>query len=47
MANGTAIGPRREVAGSLSGKQATASRILVMEGDAPANPAKAALTSVQ
>ena len=37
----------RDVVGSLAGKQATASRIVVMEGDAPADPAKAVLTGVQ
>jgi YVTN family beta-propeller protein len=47
MANGTAIGPMREVANSLSGKQAAASHIVVMEGDAPADGSKAVLTSVQ
>jgi YVTN family beta-propeller protein len=47
MANGTAIGPMREVVSRLSGKQASASRILVMEGDAPADPQKAVLASVQ
>lgn len=47
MANGTAIGPMREIANSLSGKQAAASRIVVMEGDAPADGGKAVLTSVQ
>ena len=47
MANGTAIGPMREVVGSLSAKQGTASRILVMEGDAPADPGKAVLMSMQ
>jgi YVTN family beta-propeller protein len=47
MANGTAIGPMREVLSTLSGKQPGASRILVMEGDAPADPHKAVLTGVQ
>jgi len=47
MANGTAIGPMREVANSLSGKQAAASRIVVMKDDAPADGRKAVLTSVQ
>lgn len=45
-ANGTAIGPMREVAG-LSGKPGGASRILVMEGEAAADPDKAVLSSVQ
>ncbi|MFK3741371.1 MULTISPECIES: cytochrome D1 domain-containing protein [Oxalobacteraceae] len=47
MANGTAIGPMREVASALSAKDPGASRILVMEGDAPADPAKAVLASVR
>ena len=47
MANGTAIGPVREVAGKLSGSQASATRILVTEGDAPADPGQTMLTSVQ
>lgn len=47
MANGTAIGPMREVVSRLSDKQAAASRIFVMEGDAPADPAKAVLASVR
>ena len=47
MANGTAIGPMREVANSMSGKQAAASRIVVIEGTAPADAGKAVLTSVQ
>jgi hypothetical protein len=37
----------REVLSTLSGKQPGASRILVMEGDAPADPHKAVLTGVQ
>lgn len=45
MANGTAIGPLREVATTLSAGKADASRIVVMEGDAPADPAKAVLVS--
>lgn len=47
MANGTAIGPMREVVNALSDKDAGASRILVMEGDAPADPAKAVLASAR
>ena len=45
MANGTAIGPMRDVARALSDRQAVASRILVMEGDAPADACKAVLAS--
>lgn len=47
MANGTAIGPMRAVSNSLSASAATASRILVMEGDVAADPQKAVLSSVQ
>jgi YVTN family beta-propeller protein len=47
MANGTAIGPMREVTNSLSAKAAAPSRVLVMEGDAPSDPQKAVLSSVQ
>jgi YVTN family beta-propeller protein len=47
MANGTVIGPLREVSNSLGGKAATASQVLVMEGDAPADPQKAVLSSVK
>ncbi len=47
MANGTAIGPMREVSNSLSAKTAAASRVLVMEGDVPSDPQKAVLSSVQ
>jgi YVTN family beta-propeller protein len=47
MANGTAIGPMREVTNSLSAKTATPSRVLVMEGDAPSDSQKAVLSSVQ
>jgi YVTN family beta-propeller protein len=42
-ANGTAIGPMREVTNTLSDQQATASKIVVMEGDAAPDPAKAVL----
>lgn len=45
MANGTAIGPLRNVATTLSSEQAGASRIVVMEGDAPADAARAVLVS--
>jgi YVTN family beta-propeller protein len=46
MANGTAIGPMREVRNTLTAKSVTASRIWVMEGDASADPQKAVLNSV-
>jgi YVTN family beta-propeller protein len=45
VANGTAIGPLREVATSLSDKTATPSKIIVMEGDAPTDVSKAVLVS--
>jgi hypothetical protein len=44
-ANGTAIGPMRELA--RAGQAAAASEIVVMEGDAPADPAKAVLVSTR
>lgn len=44
-ANGTAIGPLREVTNTLSDKQATLSKIIVMEGDAAADATKAVLVS--
>jgi YVTN family beta-propeller protein len=47
MANGTAIGPMRDVSNTLNAKAVSASRVLVMEGDAPADPQKAVLSSVQ
>jgi hypothetical protein len=47
MANGTAIGPMRDVSATLAGKSVNASRVLVMEGNAPADPQKAVLTSAQ
>jgi YVTN family beta-propeller protein len=47
MANGTAIGPMREVAATLSRKAVNPSRVLVMEGDAPADPESAVLISVK
>jgi YVTN family beta-propeller protein len=45
MANGTAIGPLREVANTLSSKKVAPSKIIVIEGEAPADPAKAVLVS--
>lgn len=45
MANGTAIGPLREVVNTLSAKDAGPSKIIVMEGEAPADSAKAVLVS--
>ena len=45
MANGTAIGPMREVVSTLSARTVTPSTIVVMEGDGAADPAKAALVS--
>jgi hypothetical protein len=47
IANGTAIGSMREAVSTLSGKRAAPSRVLVMEGDAPVDPQKAVLKSVQ
>lgn len=44
-ANGTAIGPLREVSNTLSSKVASPSRIIVMEGDAAADSEKAVLVS--
>jgi YVTN family beta-propeller protein len=44
-ANGTAIGPLRQVSNTLSAKEATPSKIIVMEGDAPADAQKAVLVS--
>ncbi len=43
MANGTAIGPLRQVANTLADTKAAPSRIIVMEGDADANVEKAVL----
>lgn len=43
MANGTAIGPLREVANTLADNKAAPSRIIIMEGDAEANADKAVL----
>jgi YVTN family beta-propeller protein len=45
MANGTAIGPLREVTTILSSREAPQSRILVMEGDAAADASKAVLVN--
>ncbi len=47
MANGTAIGPMREVGNRLSARAVMASRVLLMEGNASADPQKAVLRSVQ
>jgi YVTN family beta-propeller protein len=44
-ANGTAIGPLREVSNTLADKKATPSKIIVMEGDAAADATKAVLVS--
>ena len=45
MANGTAIGPMREVVSTLSTKAVTPSTIFVMEGEGAADPTKAVLVS--
>jgi len=45
MANGTAIGPLREVSDTLSSKDAAPSKIIVMEGAAAADAATAVLVS--
>ena len=45
MANGTAIGPLREVRRLLSADEPVQAAIVVMEGDAPPDVAKAVLTS--
>ena len=45
MANGTAIGPLRELSNTLSSKNASPSKIIVMEGDAAADREKAVLVS--
>lgn len=44
-ANGAAIGPLREVSSTLSSQNASSSRIVVMEGQAPADAGIAVLTS--
>lgn len=46
-ANGTAIGPLREVVSTLSAKTASPANIFVIEGDATPDPAKAVLVSAQ
>ncbi len=43
MANGTAIGPLRDVSSTLSSKKVTRSTIFVTEGDAPGDLRKAVL----
>lgn len=45
MANGTAIGPLREVSNGLSAKEASPSKITVMEGNAASDGGKAVLVS--
>jgi hypothetical protein len=45
MANGTAIGPLREVSTTLSAREATPSKVIVVEGDGPADPSRAVLAS--
>jgi len=45
MANGTVIGPLREVVATLSSKQVAPSAIVVMEGEAAADPGKAVLVN--
>jgi YVTN family beta-propeller protein len=47
MANGTAIGPMREVVSTLSSTSTAPSRVLVMEGDLPSDPEKAVLSNVR
>lgn len=47
MANGTAIGPLREVNTTLSARAVNPSRVLVMEGDAPADAQQAVLLSAK
>jgi hypothetical protein len=39
QANGTVIGPQREVVSTLSPKMVLPTKMIVMEGDAPADPA--------
>ncbi|MBF6986919.1 hypothetical protein [Cupriavidus sp. IK-TO18] len=46
-ANGTAIGPLREVVPALSGKQPDAATLLVVEGNAPPTTSHAVLTGTQ
>ncbi len=45
VANGTAIGPMREVVSTLSKAEPGAARIVVMEGETAANPEKAVLVN--
>jgi YVTN family beta-propeller protein len=45
MANGTAIGPLREVVSTLSPKSASPATLIVMEGEAAPDPDKAVLVS--
>ncbi|CUI02992.1 YVTN family beta-propeller repeat protein [Massilia antarctica] len=47
MANGTAIGPMRDVSNSLNARSVSASQVFVMEGDLAADPKKAVLSRVQ
>ena len=47
MANGTAIGPMRQVVSTLSSKTVAASSIFVVEAGEPADAAKAVLVSAQ
>ena len=47
MANGTTIGPMREVVSSLSSKAVSASSIFVVEAGESADPAKAVLVNAQ
>jgi YVTN family beta-propeller protein len=47
MANGTAIGPMRDVVATLSRQAVSPSRVLVMEGDAPADSESAVLVSAK
>jgi hypothetical protein len=42
-ANTTAIGPLRHMVNTLSAQRPAASKIIVMEGDAPADPLRAVL----
>jgi YVTN family beta-propeller protein len=44
-ANGTAIGPMREISTTLAKHNSPVSQIVVMEGSAPSDPAKAVLVS--
>lgn len=47
MANGTVVGPLREVVSKLSERTSEPSRLIVMEGDAAPDPGKAVLVSVE